>query len=161
MTNPKLLANVDPEHYFYVNDGTVIRNIYDLNGKLVSIDEQTFGHHITDDRNDFQNWVRDVLEDYQLAEELGLTKSREVMLEAINRRIQEERFDQESEVKGTGNIEAAAAPEHVPETLEPVASEAQSKSLDSIRHMNSGLLDFLGGLALGVIIGLFIGKLLL
>src|SRR3989338_10514517 len=88
MVHP-LLSNVPEQRYFKVADGTVLKNLSDLGAALLHMDENVFSHHVTSDRNDFFNWVRDVHKDQRLALELMHAKTRQDAAISVNRRVQE------------------------------------------------------------------------
>lgn len=124
------LLDVKPEHHFHVKDGAVIKNLYELHDKLLDMDDSTFQHHVREDGNDFKNWVNDVLNDEPLAEELAKRRSRKAMIEAIDKRLK---------------------------SLETLK---QKKGCEHRIHINCGVRDFLVGIALGILIGLMIARLL-
>ena len=72
----EILRHVAPEHYFRVANGTVIKGIMDLDSSLENMGEETFRYHVTDTRNDFSAWTRDIIKDDKLADELLMTKDR-------------------------------------------------------------------------------------
>lgn len=74
---------IKEENYFYVRNGAVLKGREDLLGCLRNIDDECFNHHVTQDRNDFANWVRDILGDESLAKGLSETKDREEMINLV------------------------------------------------------------------------------
>lgn len=83
----KILSNVPDEKAFYVNDGKVLRNIRDLPGALVDMAENTYSFHVNKEKNDFRNWIDEVVGDKKLARELSRTRSKDVFLRKLDRRI--------------------------------------------------------------------------
>jgi predicted RNA-binding protein with PUA-like domain len=77
----KLLDNVPEQHTFYCCDGCRIWNIRDLLSELLNMSDDTFSYHSNREKKDFSNWVRDVIGDKKLAEDLAKAKGH---LEAIN-----------------------------------------------------------------------------
>ncbi|MBI2141567.1 hypothetical protein HYU16_04035 [Candidatus Woesearchaeota archaeon] len=65
-----ILENAKPENCFYCIDGSVLRNMLELEQKLRTISNRAFYHHASQSRNDFRNWVRDVFHEHNLADEL-------------------------------------------------------------------------------------------
>ncbi len=65
------------EQYFILANGQPVKNVKELADALEHISEQVFNHHVTNDKNDFANWARDVFKEIQLAEELSGTKNKE------------------------------------------------------------------------------------
>ncbi|MFH0978797.1 MAG: hypothetical protein V1837_05850 [Candidatus Woesearchaeota archaeon] len=142
MSEKTLLDDVMPEHYFYVHDGTVIKNIFELHDRLAIMSQETFAHHVNQDKNDFKSWTDVVLQDSLLATEFSEKPAQEDMIAAVRTRI----------LSLTSSQGLSEEPEH---SEEPINHKTHAE------HINSGLLDFFGGIALGIIIGLFIAKLLL
>ncbi len=62
-----LFKEIDPEHYFLVRDGLVLKNLLELVDALEFMDEETFRYHVNDARNDFYNWIKDVFDEEELA----------------------------------------------------------------------------------------------
>ncbi len=78
------MVDIKPEQYFVLNNGRVIKNLYELANSLMSMDDDTFNHHVTSDRNDFSNWVRDVFHNVGLAQQILESKDKESMSKVIN-----------------------------------------------------------------------------
>lgn len=66
----RLLADVAPEYVFWCCDGRILRNMGDLRDAFATMTEETFAYHVNAVKNDFHNWVRDVLNDSVLADDL-------------------------------------------------------------------------------------------
>jgi len=66
----KVLADVTGDKQFFCEDGCVCKNLTELADCLTHMKEEIFSHHVTSWKNDFSNWVRDVLCDDKLASEL-------------------------------------------------------------------------------------------
>jgi hypothetical protein len=63
-----LLAKVPVEYAFLCHDGKVFTN-------LVVMSDETFGYHSNPEKNDFSNWVRDVIKDKKLARDFQKSAS--------------------------------------------------------------------------------------
>jgi hypothetical protein len=85
----KRLKNVSPERVFYVHEGGTIKNLYELAENLASMKQSSFSHHVSQFRNDFANWVRDVVDDSILAMRLSLQRDRKQMEKNVRQRIKE------------------------------------------------------------------------
>lgn len=59
---------------FWTRDGLILENLITLRQALKSMSEDEFNFHVTKDRNDFADWVEQVLEDSECA--AALRKSR-------------------------------------------------------------------------------------
>jgi hypothetical protein len=66
----KLLADVPDEYVFRCRDGGIFRNMRDLRDGLVAITDDTFFFHANRSKNDFGNWVSDVINDEKLTRDL-------------------------------------------------------------------------------------------
>jgi acetate kinase len=62
---------VNPEHYFVLHGGKVIKDLNELVQTLKTIDKKTFEYHVTDSKNDFANWIRYVFRNWKLAETIA------------------------------------------------------------------------------------------
>lgn len=71
------MQNVPPEKAFWVADGTIIHNIFELAGALQHMKKETFKYHSNKQKNDFSEWIRDVIMDKALADELARTLSKD------------------------------------------------------------------------------------
>jgi len=58
---------VAPYQYFILHNGQPIRSMKELLRALEYIDDATFNHHVTSYRNDFANWIRDVIGNEKLS----------------------------------------------------------------------------------------------
>lgn len=66
----RVLRHVPDEKRFYCHDGRILNNIYELKSALEEMHIDTFNHHVTDEKNDFARWVREVLIDDKLSNEI-------------------------------------------------------------------------------------------
>jgi hypothetical protein len=53
-------GNCPPDRYFQARDGQVIRHLLALPAAIKRMDEETFRHHVNDNRNDFLSWINNV-----------------------------------------------------------------------------------------------------
>lgn len=60
---------------FWSCDGHILASLYDLEHALSCIEQTTYNHHVTSDRNDFANWVEFVLCDKECADGLRRSKT--------------------------------------------------------------------------------------
>ena len=72
----KRLADVSQDKQFWCQDGRVLKSLQELESALREMGEDTFRHHSSEDRNDFSNWVRDVIGDEKLARDLSKSKTK-------------------------------------------------------------------------------------
>jgi len=70
------LADVPAEKVFCCYGGGEFKNLSELASALKEIPEAAFEHHVTQQNNDFSNWVRDVIGDTTLAKTLSKANDR-------------------------------------------------------------------------------------
>jgi len=73
----KPLKELSKEEYFYLEDGSVIKSVRDLAEEFEKINDDLYSKHVTENKNDFSAWVRDVYKEPGLADSLDKTKNRE------------------------------------------------------------------------------------
>ncbi|MBR9691194.1 hypothetical protein GOV06_00235, partial [Candidatus Woesearchaeota archaeon] len=81
---------IKKENYFLLKDGTIIRNLFELSKALDKMPEDTFSHHVNESRNDFYNWIKDVVKDSELAKKVLNANSRKQMQKFIGEKIQKD-----------------------------------------------------------------------
>jgi hypothetical protein len=81
------LGDVPDDKRFWCHDGKVIKNLKELRKALNDISDETFLYHSGGGRNDFSKWVREVVGDDKLAEDLSKTKSRMQASQAVAQMI--------------------------------------------------------------------------
>lgn len=69
-------AELPPEKYFVLQDGTAIKSVSDLAMMMDNISDDNYNFHVTEEKNDFSNWIRDVFNDHELAESLLSVKDK-------------------------------------------------------------------------------------
>ena len=47
-----ILKDVKPENCFWINNGPIIRNLQEVTNTLAYMSEETFKHHVNDQKND-------------------------------------------------------------------------------------------------------------
>lgn len=72
----KYLSNVPEEKAFWSHDGQIFRNIYELERGLSNMSDENYSYHVTTDKNDFSNWVREVIGDVSLAADIEKSNRR-------------------------------------------------------------------------------------
>lgn len=75
-----LLARVPGEYAFLCHDGKILTDMKELAEGLAAMSDEAFMSHSNPEKNDFSNWVRDVIKDEKLATDLATATTR---LEAV------------------------------------------------------------------------------
>ncbi|MBU1204563.1 MAG: hypothetical protein KKE93_01520 [Nanoarchaeota archaeon] len=83
----RALSDVNPEHNFWVSDGSILKNINDLLFALKKMKKNVFQFHINKEKNDFANWINDIIKDTKLAKELYKIKDRKKIISKITQRV--------------------------------------------------------------------------
>lgn len=60
----KQLVRTSTEYSFWMTDGQILNSLLELEGALATMHKDVFLHHVTDDKNDFADWVEYVLDDH-------------------------------------------------------------------------------------------------
>lgn len=84
-----LLNEVPQGKEFYCKDGKVFKRMEDLANALKKIDDPTFSTHVSGEKNDFANWVEDVVGDVVLASKLKRAQKQDTMCRITNSRVAE------------------------------------------------------------------------
>ncbi len=66
----RTFVDADSNNQFGLHDGRLLKNVKDLADALEHMSDDVFYHHANEHRNDFSTWVRDVLQEPELAEDL-------------------------------------------------------------------------------------------
>jgi hypothetical protein len=83
----KALAKVPEGYVFWCHDGSIFADINELAEGLAAMSDETFAYHSNLEKQDFSNWVRDVIRDEQLANDLARATSRLQAVEYVTARI--------------------------------------------------------------------------
>lgn len=70
------LAEVAADRRFHCHGGSVLKNLEELAVALSEMSEEAYDHHVTEQNNDFSNWIGDVIGDSALARSLSKAGSR-------------------------------------------------------------------------------------
>ncbi len=83
----KFLPKVPEEYVFRCQDGRVLRDMNELAEALSTMADETFAYHANEAKNDFSNWVRDVIGDEELSLDLqncnSLTEAAKIVASRI------------------------------------------------------------------------------
>ena len=70
----KLLVCAPDDKCFWTTDGQIIKNLEELKLAFGTMGDEVFLHHVTKEKNDFADWVEQVLEDKKCAQALRKSK---------------------------------------------------------------------------------------
>ena len=72
---------------FYICNGQVLKNLLELTDALEIMPNDVFIYHVNEQKNDFANWIKDVLMEPLLADELCSIKEKDKTQIAVLRFI--------------------------------------------------------------------------
>lgn len=76
-----------PDLYFRLHNGVKLKGLCDLAEVLPEMDETTFHRHVSPGKNEFGDWVRNVIGDKTLANKLDMLETKEDAARAVNVRV--------------------------------------------------------------------------
>lgn len=76
-----------PEEHFAASDGRAIRNLWELGEFLAASQDRDFSYHCSPARNDFAEWVGEVLLDFELAQLMMGVRDRKEMARLVGERV--------------------------------------------------------------------------
>lgn len=131
---------VHPNKYFRLKSGQDVKSFKDLLEALSFIDEETFSHHVTENRNDFAEWVKSVLQEEKLAERIRNKKAREELLAILRdheKKVIEE-LEENAKALGKADSKQSKKVKKVQELEEKIAKlqeqlEKKSEQLKDLR----------------------------
>ena len=66
----RLLGDAVEEYVFRCGDGSTLRNMKELGDALKTMADETYAFYANTEKNDFANWVKDIIKDERLAKDL-------------------------------------------------------------------------------------------
>ena len=78
---------VHPDFHFELKSGERLSSIYGLISALKSMNEEIFTHHVSENHNDFANWIKNTLKLHDLAEKIDSVKDRTKIVTVIEKFI--------------------------------------------------------------------------
>jgi len=79
----KFSQDVPMEHVFVLNDGRRLKNLNELVVMLQDMNDSVFSHHVNDSKNDFANWVRDVINEKDMANSISSKRTKKELLATL------------------------------------------------------------------------------
>lgn len=83
----RYLNDAAPEQCFWVNNGPILKNLEELANAMPELSDETFQHHVNEEKNDFSKWINDVIGDQRLANDLLSSRSKESSLKKVRNRL--------------------------------------------------------------------------
>jgi hypothetical protein len=83
----KALTKAPAEYVFWCHDGSIFSDLLELAEGLRTMSDETFTFHANPEKNDFSNWIRDIIGDGELADELMMVTSRPEAITCVIARI--------------------------------------------------------------------------
>lgn len=77
------------EQCFWTTDGKIIANLVELRDTLAGMTDEVFSYHVNSERNDFSNWIADVLDDRDLAQSIKTARKPRTAQLVVVRRLKE------------------------------------------------------------------------
>jgi len=73
-----------PQNCFWVYNGPILSDLKELRDSLKrEITDEQFSYHVTEDRNDFADWIGETLKDGHCATEVRSAKKRSTVISRI------------------------------------------------------------------------------
>lgn len=85
----KTLIESPPDKQFILRTGQRLKNLKELYTFLKNVDEAIFNHHVNRNKNDFANWIRDVLKEKELSTQLKKIKNKQETLKVIEKYLKD------------------------------------------------------------------------
>jgi hypothetical protein len=143
-----------------MKDGSVIKSLHELEAKLKDMDEETFAHHVGEDKNDFKNWIEHIIDDEKLAAKLSRFRTKNDMIRLVELRVRQ--------LERARNVEdmISSAKERIARRKEGSGEHTHHRQpphekSPAHEHLIHNLKDFTEGIILGVVIGIIIGRALI
>lgn len=77
-------ANAPEHHAFILHNGTRLKSLNDLSGALQKMEDGVFFSHVNSSKNDFSQWIKDVMSLNDLADKIYPAKSRQEMVSLLH-----------------------------------------------------------------------------
>ena len=85
----KYLEDVPWDSSLKLSDGKTIHSLEQLPVVLMFCDDAVFDSHVNSQKNDFANWIRDVIGYGELADKVSTIKNKEEFLKLLEQSINE------------------------------------------------------------------------
>jgi len=111
----KLEKSVEGGLAFHLCNGKVVSSVKELYDEIHHMTEDVFGHHVTADRNDFSNWVKDVFGEKKLSQNIAKAATPTMLKRVLSSVFADEKA-------GTAKTVKTPAPKAAAKTAAPKAA---------------------------------------
>jgi len=66
----KVLGEVPEMYHFFLKDGRKLKSLHELINAFDEMSDEVFHYHVNEEKNDFANWINDVMDEKKLASEI-------------------------------------------------------------------------------------------
>lgn len=128
------MMEVKPENYFWLRDGRALKDLHELSDAFEKMHDDIFKHHVNNEKNDFANWIRDIIKDEKLAEKIIKCSDRHTMHQAIKEKLtkKEQKYEIIEKQKEVKDITL-----HQPRLEKSKLENAQAKCEKNSRKMSA------------------------
>ena len=81
------LDDVPRDYVFRCVNGHILRNMREMESEFKIISKQDYAYHVNDEKNDFYNWVKDIIKDDSLANNLLKASSPTQAVRYVTKRL--------------------------------------------------------------------------
>ncbi|MEK6967498.1 MAG: DUF5752 family protein [Nanoarchaeota archaeon] len=85
----RILARTPEQVSFWLCTNKKLYSLRELSATLSAISDEVFRYHVNRDKNDFENWIRDIIQDRELAREISRIKTKETLNRKITDRVEQ------------------------------------------------------------------------
>lgn len=85
----RILSRVPANVSFWLCTNEQLARLDDLGRALKRVSDEVFRYHVNRDKNDFEVWIRDVINDRELAREISRIKTKGTLIRKISERVEE------------------------------------------------------------------------
>ncbi|OGM25645.1 hypothetical protein A3D00_02765 [Candidatus Woesebacteria bacterium RIFCSPHIGHO2_02_FULL_38_9] len=86
-TIKKVFITAPSDKVFWLRSGQSINDLGELSRVLKTISDEDFYYHVSKEKNDFANWIEEVLDDGELAEKMRRKWTKNQILYVIDNHI--------------------------------------------------------------------------
>lgn len=168
----RLTDQVPKENYFYYHNGSVVRDVAELIRAIEAGSDEDFYHHVSEGKNDFSEWIKNVYSDEELAKEVRKAASKQETLEkleqALSYQLTQNLLEEErkKQAKTFVPFETLEKEERKKERIEVVEGKPQKKAEEVVYQKENPVVETIfieknsNYLILGIIVGIIIGMIL-